>query len=75
MTTSIRYLLCLLVFSSYLHGEPQEPAKAKMPSFLSGEVGGERLTLHILPESATPLEGKLKGTRFPFAYGLALVRT
>ena len=64
MTPSIRYLLCLLVFSSYLRGAPQEPAIAKMPAFLSGMVGGERLMLNILPENATPLERKLDGTRF-----------
>lgn len=64
MTPSIRYLLCLLVISSYVHGEPQEPAIAKIPAFLSGMVGGERLMLNILPENATPLERKLDGTRF-----------
>jgi hypothetical protein len=35
-----------------------------MPSILSGEVGGERLMLNIFPESAAPIERKLKGTRF-----------
>ncbi len=64
MTTLIHYLLCLLLFSTHLHGEPQEPAKAKEPSHLTGEVAGKRISLSIFPIDAKPLKGKLEGTRF-----------
>ena len=38
--------------------------KDQVPSALIGEIGGERLILHIFPENATPIERKLRDTRF-----------
>jgi len=61
---SIRHLLCSIFLTSTLNVVAQEQAEPGIPRFLMGQVAGERLTLNILPEGASPIAQKLKGTRF-----------